>query len=139
MEIGGYYYALGKNPFTSGLPLDKNKIAISPNGDGYFDSVDAVRTSLLRNARTLKYSVTDKDENVIYDKVSEYERKSYFISSIGIINYALHEDSWTGLDAGGIVLPEDSTYTYKIAGTLDYSEHPMSNEKDFWEFPQQQH
>ena len=137
--FGEYEYRLGENLFAvlNGivLPHDKNKIAISPNNDGFFDSVDAVTTSLLRNARTMDYTITDKDNKVIYNTVMEYDRKSFYISSLDIMNYALNLVPWYGLDVEENVLPEDSTYTYKITGTLDYSKHPANNEKDSWEFP----
>ena len=137
--FGEYEYRLGENLFAvlNGivLPHDKNKIAISPNNDGFFDSVDAVTTSLLRNARTMDYTITDKDNMVIYNTVMEYDRKSFYISSLDIMNYALNLVPWYGLDVEENVLPDDSTYTYKITGTLDYSKHPANNEKDSWEFP----
>ena len=50
-------------------PVDPAHISLSPNDDGYFDSVSDIYLSLLRNASMLTYSFTDMSdpENPLYE------------------------------------------------------------------------
>ena len=47
-------------------PYDVNHLSVSPNNDGYMDTVDDIYTSLLRNAATLTYRYTNVDTGEIY-------------------------------------------------------------------------
>ena len=57
-EFGTDSYYPGANVYVDEL-VDPAHISLSPNGDGYFDTVEDIYLSLLRNASLLTYSFTD--------------------------------------------------------------------------------
>ncbi len=79
------YYYLGANLYVD-EEFDPSHISISPNGDGYYDSVDDIYTSLLRNAAELTYRYTDVDTGeVYYEQTAQYASKSVYSTSYGYI------------------------------------------------------
>ena len=56
----------GFNHYLGDAPFDPAHIAISPNDDGYLDTIDEIYTSLLRNASTLTYRYTDMETGEVY-------------------------------------------------------------------------
>ena len=63
------YYYPGANVYVE-EPFDASHISVSPNGDGYFDTVDDIYTSLLRNAGTLTYRYTNMETGEVYYEVT---------------------------------------------------------------------
>ena len=80
------YVYPGMNVYLEDEPFDVAHIALSPNGDGYFDTVDDIYTSLLRNAgeMTYRYTNTDTDE-VYYEQTVLQVTKSVYSAAYGQI------------------------------------------------------
>lgn len=114
---------------------DTDKIAISPNGDGSFDSLEASSVSLLRNAKTLTYRLTDDKGNVLLSNQSNYETKTQYISSEKAIVPTYLPLSFNGMDSKGVPLPNNSVVTLSISGELDYSAHGQDNARSQLVFP----
>lgn len=111
------------------LQLDPNKIAISPNGDGYNDDLYATQFSLLRNARTITSTITDSNNNVVYKDGWEFDTKSTYYSGTDSIYPSIDNPSWKP-----DVVQNNTVYTYTISGTLDY-EGTEQNLKSSISFP----
>ena len=72
------YYYPGANVYVD-EPFDLNHISISPNGDGYFDTIDDIYTSLLRNAETMTYRYSNAETGeVYYDETIGHINKSVY-------------------------------------------------------------
>lgn len=111
------------------LQLDPNKIAISPNGDGYNDDLYGMQFSLLRNARTITSKVTDSNQKVVYENVWEFETKTTYYSGLSAMNPSFDKLVWTPE-----TIKNNDVYTYTISGTLDYKGSER-NEKNSISFP----
>ena len=75
--VGGEDYYPGANLYVEEV-VDPAHISLSPNSDGYFDSLDDIYLSLLRNASMLTYSFTD-----ITDPENPDELYSLEVSNVG--------------------------------------------------------
>ena len=76
------YVYPGMNVYLEDEPFDMAHISLSPNSDGYFDTVDDIYTSLLRNASKLTYRYTNVDTGeVYYDQTVLNVNKSVFNAS----------------------------------------------------------
>lgn len=106
------------------LQLDPNKIAISPNDDGYNDDLYGMQFSLLRNARTITSKVIDSNQKVVYENGWEFETKTAYYSGISAMNPSFDKLVWTPE-----TIKNNDVYTYTISGTLDYegSERNVKN------------
>ncbi|MBE6944629.1 MAG: hypothetical protein E7459_00895 [Ruminococcaceae bacterium] len=75
---------LGLNPYADmkGQTYHADRNAISPNNDGFMDSVDYVEFTLLRNPRSVKLYLQDAEGNVLatYQDASYSFRKEYNVS-----------------------------------------------------------
>ncbi len=114
---------------------DTDKIAISPNKDGNFDSLDIAALSLLRNAKALNYQITDADGNSLLSKSLPYERKTQYQSSEKAIVPTYLSLSYDGWDSKGAPLPNNSIVTFTVNGELDYSNHSQNNTRSQLTFP----
>lgn len=82
----------GMNPFLD-EPIDMSHISLSPNADGYMDTVDDIYTSLLRNAATLTYRYTNMEtDEVYYEQTARNVSKSVYSAAYGQIIPAIY--SW---------------------------------------------
>ncbi|WP_033164960.1 S8 family serine peptidase [Clostridium sp. KNHs205] len=111
------------------------KIAISPNADGYFDGLDIAQLSLLRNARVLHYEITDQEGNKLSSYTSNYERKTHYVSSQRAIVPTYLDVYYTGTDKNGNPLPNNSVVTLTVTGELDYDAHSQNNARSSLVFP----
>ena len=67
------------------LPFLPDKAGISPNGDGNLDLLQ-MGLGLKRNAKQLKYTVTDRDTGeVLWEQTVEDVNKSYFSDNYGLM------------------------------------------------------
>ena len=79
------YYYPGANVYVD-EPVDPAHISVSPNGDGYFDTVDDIYTSLLRNAAELTYRYSNAETGeVYYEQTARNVSKSVYSSGYGQI------------------------------------------------------
>lgn len=76
------YYYPGANVYVEEV-FDPSHISVSPNGDGYFDTIDDIYTSLLRNAATMTYRYTNMETGEVY-----YEQ------SVGYVNKSIYSSSY---------------------------------------------
>jgi lactocepin len=106
---------MGKNPFT-GL-YQKEKLAISPNGDGNKDAIAPV-LQFLRNSKTVEYSITDvSGKRVRLLRTDKDQRKDYFAAKTNY-TYKPQYTEWDGL-INNKVAPEGKYY-YQIKTQVDY-------------------
>ncbi|MBR2889228.1 MAG: S8 family serine peptidase [Oscillospiraceae bacterium] len=133
-ELMGDEYGMypGMNPYV-GEMFDMNHVSLSPNGDGYADTVTDIYISLLRNAETLTITYTDMDTGEEYFGVQiNNVSKSVFYSNYGqVIPFAydlfiaepgLYD--WEGLENNTRVLLQVE------AVGLDENEEP-----EYWQVP----
>ena len=82
----------GLNPYVT-EPFDLSHISISPNGDGYVDTIDDIYVSLLRNARYLTFRYLDRDTGeVYYEQTADFAAKSVYAAAYDQILPAIY--SW---------------------------------------------
>ena len=132
---------LGDNNYFK-IPYLADRNAISPNGDDFLDNLSGIYTGLLRNAKTLHYTITGENGEVYYDNTAEYVGKSIYSYSYYQITPAgvggeegTGIAPWYGTDKNGMSLPNNTKATVKIEATLPYADHASNNLKSSWEFP----
>ncbi len=141
VENNGSRAYLGDNPYHSGVTYFADRNAISPNGDNKLDELSAIEMSLLRNVAMFSYTIAD-DDDVHYCYELPYTRKTFYYST-GWFGYMLHigydantsMTPWSGTDANGVSLPNDTTVTVRMDAVVDYDLHEINNESGYWEFP----
>ena len=80
------YVYPGFNVYFEDAELDPAHISISPNGDGSFDLIDDIYTSLLRNAATLTYRYSNAETGEVYhEATAKNASKSVYQSAYGQI------------------------------------------------------
>ncbi|MFB7304327.1 Ig-like domain-containing protein [Heyndrickxia sporothermodurans] len=111
-------YDLGFDPVKE--EFYKDKIAISPNGDGESDAITPV-LSFLRNSKSVEYSILDKDKKQIRKLNVDYDqRKNYYDASRPGSYYSYDSlNEWNG-KANNKVVP-DGKYYYQIKSQIDYA------------------
>ena len=120
------YYYPGANVYVD-EPFDKNHISVSPNGDGYFDTIDDIYLSLLRNAKTLTYRYVNADTGeVYYDYSVGHVNKSVYNANYDQIVpsvyswYAGEMPAWEWKDNSGHLLPNNTHLRLEIEAIGDY-------------------
>ena len=109
---------------TSTAQANGNFIDISPDGDGYNDSVLPM-LSYLRNSKEVIVEILNSEGKVIrtLDKI-ENARKHYYNGGKNVRSF-LNDAQWDGTINGKIV--EDGTYTYRIKAKVDYKDADWQN------------
>ena len=131
---------LGDNNYTS-VPYLADRNAISPNNDDFMDSLTGIYTGLLRNTKSLKYTITGANGQVYYSKDCEYVGKSiysydyYRIVPAGVDTEYDGIEPWYGTDAHNAKLPNNTKATVTIEATLPYGDGVGTNQKSSWSFP----
>ena len=131
---------LGDNNYTS-VPYLADRNAISPNNDDFMDSLTGIYTGLLRNTKSLKYTITGTNGQVYYSKDCEYVGKSiysydyYRIVPAGVDADYTGIEPWYGTDAHNAKLPNNTKATVTIEATLPYGDGVGTNQKSSWSFP----
>ena len=127
----------GLNPYVN-EEFDVNHISISPNGDGFVDTIDDIYVSLLRNARYLTFRYVDADTGeVYYDQTVEFAPKSVYAAAYGQILPAIY--SWMGDElwrysftgSDGHTLPNNTHLKLQVEAVGDYK----GATSDMWEVP----
>ena len=120
------YYYPGANVYLE-EEFDVNHISVSPNGDGYFDTIDDIYTSLLRNAATITYRYTNMDTGeVYYEQTAEQISKSVYNQGYGQIIpnvYSWFEgelEIWDWTDNEGNDLTNNTNLLLEVVVTGDY-------------------
>ncbi len=127
--LGSYYFL--QNPEDMVIAANKNYIALS-NQEGTIHSLRFVWAGLLRNAERIEITVTnDVTGEVIFETVDDDVRKSY--GDGGSIYPANVEIEFDTMDYN---LPNNTEYTVKLVGYMDYSDGGIdTNKRNVFEFP----
>ena len=131
---------LGDNNYTT-VPYLADRNAISPNNDDFMDSLTGIYTGLLRNTKSLRYTITGANGQVYYSKDCEYVGKSiysydyYRIVPAGVDAEYDGIEPWYGTDAHNAKLPNNTKATVTIEATLPYGDGVGTNQKHSWSFP----
>ena len=131
---------IGENSYAK-VPYLADRNAISPNDDDFKDSLSGIYTGLLRNTKSLKYTITGENGEVYYSKVCDYVAKSiysydyYRITPAGVDAEYDGIAPWYGTDAHNSKLPNNTKATVRIEATLPYGDGGSKNLKNSWEFP----
>ena len=131
---------LGDNNYTT-VPYLADRNAISPNNDDFMDSLTGIYTGLLRNTKSLKYTITGANGQVYYSKDCEYVGKSiysydyYRIVPAGVDAEYDGIEPWYGTDSHNAKLPNNTKATVTIEATLPYGDGVGTNQKHSWSFP----
>lgn len=137
------FYVFGGNPYVSGLAYYPEHNTLSPQRtDGYYDRVDLIYTSLLRNARSLTYRIENAATGeVYYRKTVDYVSKSVYSSNYDTILPAgafagESIDPWYGTDSAGEALKGGTTVIVSIDAELDWDGFDAEENRNcHWEFP----
>jgi lactocepin len=106
---------LGFNPFTG--KLEKNKVAISPNGDGVNDAVSPLLI-FLRNSKTVEYSITDATGKTLRTlRVDRDQRKNYYAAKVPY-SWKPSFTEWDGLLNNKLAADGQYFYTIKTQNEL---------------------
>ncbi len=120
---------LGLNPYADmkGQTYSADRNAISPNGDGVLDAVTYIEFALLRNPKTVKLNLEDKDGNVLatlYNAQYAFSRDLYNSCCSMLLDYTAEE------------LAENETAYLVLETWLDHAEYrPEDNESGRWVIP----
>ncbi len=127
--LGSYYFLQDEQDMA--ISADKKYIALS-NQEGTIHALRYAWTGMLRNAAEITVTVTDDATGeVIFETVDTMVRKSY--GDGGSLYPANVEIEFDALDYN---LPNNSTYTVRMEGVLDYGDGGVNtNEKNVYEFP----
>ena len=133
------YALLGQNAFVAQQNYVPENFAISPNGDGYFDELE-LQVGLLRNAKSVRYTVTDENGSLCYEFVSGYNRKTIYSAiydmMVPMSAYAgFSPTPYGGTDLTGKLLPDGTRLTFTVEAELAFEDHEANNKKDTWSFP----
>lgn len=138
----GKYRIPGMNAYFD-EEFDEANIAFSPNEDGWFDSVDDLYVSLLRNVKTLDFKVLNaKTGDEYFHDWGTYFRKSSYNQNYGmcmpfVFGMYLEEGEvvYDFTDAEGNTLANNTKLEFVISATLDYDKHESDNYFDTITYP----
>lgn len=125
------YSQIGTNPyFRSGKSGDEY------NAFSYANPLAEIDMGLLRNARKMTFTVTDKVSGEVYfDITGEYITKSTYNSSYGMVIpfYVLADEGevWDGMDKEGNKLPDGTQVTYLVQAWVDDGDDEVDDSFSF--------
>ncbi len=127
--LGSYYFLKGEDDMV--IPADKKYISLS-NQEGTIHALRYCWTGMLRSASEVKVTITnDATGEVVFETVDTMVRKSY--GDGGSIYPANVEIEFDTMDYN---LANNSAYTVRLEGTLDYGDGGVANnEKRVYEYP----
>lgn len=121
IPLGTYLYDVDTSKYDE-IPASEEHIAIS-NVLGTIDGISAVYAGLLRNAKTMTYSIVDTvTGDVAYEEVFYNARKAYSYGGTPIPNY-----EYLKLKSTELGLINNRTYTFSMVGRLDYGDGGEAN------------
>jgi len=128
--LGSYYFL--QDPADMDIPSQKEHISLS-NQDGTIHSLRYVWAGLLRNAQRIDISIINNTTGeVVFETTDTDVRKSY--GDGGSIYPANIEIEFDTMEYN---LPNNSEYTVRLEGFMDYGEDggQATNENNVFEFP----
>ena len=135
--------APGMNTYVD-EPFDISHISVSPDGDGYFDTVDDMEISLLRNASSLTFRYTNMDTGeVCYEQTLQNVSKSVYNFNYGQIvpfvyswlesDFGLPLYDWT--DPEGNALTNNTRLLLEVEATGVPARGAEAPEAESWSVP----
>ena len=127
-----YFSELGQNPYFRNGKSGNEYAYIS-----YKNLIDEIDIGMLRNAKYMYISVTDKNnpDELYYEIAGENLAKTFFSNSYGMIIpfYLLssYGEIWDGTDLNGNYLPDGTTVVYSFEAWLDDGDEEVD---DVWSF-----
>lgn len=122
-DFGASNSNLGLNPYLQ-EPYDSSHNMLSPNGDGYQDTIDEIYLGMMRNAKAIDFTWANQQTGEEYFTAqAQYVRKSYYYNAYGICmpfvysNYL--NNKYEFLDSAGKPLPNNTKLELTITGYLD--------------------
>ena len=130
-----YLSQLGTNPYVRASQRSGDEY----NAFSYVNPLNEIDFGLLRNARLLRFTVTDVDTGEEYFQIeSEYNTKTYYSDNYGMVvpfyiyNATADEQAvWTGLDKEGNTLDDGTRVRYTVDAWLDDGDSIVD---DSWSF-----
>ena len=130
-----YLSQLGTNPYVRASQRSGDEY----NAFSYVNPLNEIDFGLLRNARLLRFTVTDVDTGEEYFQIdSEYNIKTYYSDNYGMVvpfyiyNATADEQAvWTGLDKEGNTLDDGTRVRYTVDAWLDDGDSIVD---DRWSF-----
>lgn len=116
IPLGTYLYDIDENMYDP-IPATEEHIAIS-NILGTIDGISSVYAGLLRNAKTMTYTITDKvSGEVVWTKVADNSRKAHSDGGMAMPNYE-------NLDfkTAELKLVNNKQYEFRMTARLDYGD-----------------
>ncbi len=128
--LGSYYFL--QDPADMVISANENYVALS-NQEGTIHSLRFVWAGLLRNAAKIDITITDDiTGDVVFERTETDVRKSYSDGGASIYPANVKIE----FDTTEYNLENNSEYTVKLVGYLDYGEGGLkTNENNVFEFP----
>lgn len=125
-DLGQSVSGLGLNPYIDEA-YNAEMNVLSPNGDTYYDSINEMYISLLRNTELLDFTWYGEDGSELFYEYITYARKSYYWAAYGVNLPVIYTDAecapFTALDENGDLMVEDLEHlTFTIRAYLDDGE-----------------
>ncbi|MBR2892056.1 MAG: leucine-rich repeat protein [Bacilli bacterium] len=115
IPLGTYLYDIDLNKYDA-IPAKPEHIAMS-NYLGTIDGINSVYAGLLRNCKTMEFSIVDKvTGEVVWEHTDYNARKSYY----GTAPYPYYEDLMLKPNELGLI--NNRQYTFTMEGKLDYKD-----------------
>lgn len=120
IPLGTYLYDIDTSLYDP-IPATEEHIAIS-NILGTIDGISAVYAGLLRGAKTMYFSITDKDTGeVVWEHVDYNANKAYSNGGTPIPYY-----EFLKVKSATLGMRNNSRYEFKMKGLLDYGDGGVS-------------
>ena len=122
---------IGTNPYLRG-----GKAGDQYNAFSYANPLAEMDFGMLRNAKKMTFTVTDKETGEVYWTLSgQYLTKSFYNTSYGMIIpfFVVADDGevWNGMNAKGEKLPDGTHVVYSVQAWLDDGDDVMDDEFSF--------
>ncbi len=131
---------LGANMFLSEAQTtyDPSRFTISPNDDGYYDSVTAILNGQLRSATTVRYEITTEDGEVVhtfesFDNPKTTNGPDGYMVAGSYTDWGM--EPYYGTDAQGNALPDGTKLKVTVTAELQYEGRTSDAEENTWSFP----
>ncbi len=141
-DMNDTVFYVGQNPVwgdEAGYISDYN--TLSPNGDGYYDSLE-MYVNLLRSAKNLKITIKDNKTGEVYYEDTQYalSKATYSATDGVIVPHCVFADSnkepWAGTDKNGKTLANSTECTVTVTAALARDGYNSAdNDNDTWSFP----
>ena len=116
IPLGTYLYDIDTSKYDE-IPASEDRIAIS-NVLGTLDGISAVYAGLLRGAKTMTFTVTDKVSGEVVTELVDYNCNKAYSNGGGSIPYF----NYLKLNAHKLGLINNRQYEFKMQGLLDYGD-----------------